>query len=104
VERVKLVHAPLMFEHLNDSHLLEDALALVGPGGAFSVVLKLPEEFEGQVSRGQPPSIHRRKAQWALVNPVWMRETMGRHGLSLTLETRRPLRSGRTLWLGVFSR
>ena len=104
VERVKLVHAPLMFEHLNDGHLLDDALALVAHGGAFSVVLKMPEEFEGQVSHGQAPSIHRRKSQWSVINPVRMRETMGKYRFTLTHEVRRPRRSGRKLWLGIFTK
>jgi hypothetical protein len=104
VERVKLVHAPLVFEHLTAGQLLEDALALIAPGGALSVILQLPEEFEGKVSRGLAPSIHRRKAQFSVINPVWLRDTLGKYSFRLTHESRRSLASGRKLWLGIFAK
>jgi hypothetical protein len=104
VERVKLVHAPLVFEELIDGELLDDAVALVAPGGAFSVVLEIPVQFEGKVSRGQDPSIHRRRVQWPRVDPIRVREALGKYGFKMTHETKRAMQSGRKLWLGIFAK
>ncbi|HEY3739934.1 MAG TPA: hypothetical protein VGL53_08815 [Bryobacteraceae bacterium] len=104
VERVKLVHAPLVFEHLAGCELLDDALALIAPGGAFSVVVEMPEEFEAKVSRGHAPSIVKRRTQFSVANPILMRETLDKHGLRLTHQAKRELKSGRKLWMGIFAK
>ena len=104
LERVKLVHAALVFEQLGAGQLLEDALALVAPGGAFSVVLQLPEESEAKVSRGLAPSIHKKKNQFSILNPSWMREMLAQRSFRLTHQTRRTLASGKKLWLGIFAK
>ena len=47
---VLLVHAALIFEHVGLNTALDNALSLVAPGGAFSVVLQLPSEQERAVA------------------------------------------------------
>ena len=98
LERVKLVHAPLIIEHLIDADLLDDALALVAPGGALSVIVEVAEEFGGKVSRGQAPSVNRQKGR------EFVEDALAKKGFLLTHELRRTLNSRRKLWLGIFAK
>ena len=57
LEPVQLVHAALVFEHTGVGRCLENALSLVAPGGALSVVLQLPSEIEQGVARSEFASV-----------------------------------------------
>src|SRR5665213_493080 len=61
LQPVQLVHAALVFEHAGTGRCLENALSLVSPGGALSVVLQLPSEIEQGVGTSGFPSIQNLK-------------------------------------------
>ena len=50
-------NAALIFEHAGVDRRLENALSMVAPGGALSVILQIPSETEHGVSSGRFPSI-----------------------------------------------
>ena len=104
MEPVQLVHAALIFEHAGACQCLENAIACVAPGGALSVVLQLPSEFEPGVSASPFPSIQKLKSDFALIDPLWFRESVEKRGFRLKHESRRALAAGKGLWMGVFHR
>ncbi len=72
VAPVDVVHAALIFEHCGIEHCgidpaLENALALVAPGGRFSVVLQLPASEESAVARTPYTSMQRLAPHFVLI-------------------------------------
>lgn len=104
LEPVRLVHAALVFEHAGAGVCLENALSLVAPGGALSVVLQLPTEIGQNVSASRFPSMQALRSDFSLIEPVWLRQTLAQRDFHLTHETRRSLPAGKGFWLGVFDR
>jgi hypothetical protein len=100
LEPVALVHAALVFEHTEASQCLENALSLVAPGGALSVVLQLPSEIDA----GPSPflSMQNLADQFTLIDPAWLRDQLDQRGFRLEQETRRALPSGKAFWTGFF--
>src|SRR5262249_19000022 len=83
VNPVHLVHAARPFEHAGTGRCLEDALSLVAPGGAFSVVLQLPSGAEANVGASPFPSMQGLRAGFSLVDPVWFAEELEHSGFRL---------------------
>lgn len=104
VEPVRLVHAALVFEHAGAGLCLENALSLVAPGGALSIVLQLPAEPGQNVGASPFPSMQTLKSHFALIDPLWLQNTLAGHDFRLTHETRRSLPAGKAFWMGIFSR
>lgn len=104
VASVQLVHAALVFEHAGVGQCLENALSLVGPGGALSVVLQLPSPSEGAVSASPFASMQNLKSHFSLVDRQWLCETLEGRNLRLALEAGRALPRGKAFWMGVFVR
>jgi threonine dehydrogenase-like Zn-dependent dehydrogenase len=104
LEPVQLVHAALVFEHAGVELCLENALSLVAPGGALSVVLQLPGEVEQNVGASGFPSMQTLQSEFALIDPLWLRQTLARRGFRLTHEARRSVPAGKGFWMGVFGR
>lgn len=104
LEPVELVHAALVFEHAGVERCLDNALSLVAPGGALSVVLQLPSEIEQGVSATPFPSIQNLKSHFSFVDPTLFRETLVGHSFRLMHETRRSLPAGKAFWMGMFMR
>jgi hypothetical protein len=104
LQPVQLVHAALVFEHAGTDRCLENALSLVGPGGALSVVLQLPSEIEQAVGTSGFPSIQNLKSHFSLIAPMWLSETLGTRNLRLMHETRRSVPAGKGFWMGIFVR
>ena len=104
LEPVHLVHAALVLEHAGVGHCLENALTLVAPGGALSVILQLPSESEHGVGVSPFPSMQKLKSHFSLVDPAWLRATLARRGFGLLKEARRSLPAGKGLWMCVFRR
>src|SRR5689334_18100134 len=57
LDPVALVHAGLFFEHAGVGRALDNAIALVAPGGHLSVVLQLPEASQPGVTQTAYPSM-----------------------------------------------
>ncbi len=104
LQPVQLVHAALVFEHAGVDLCLENALSLVDPGGALSVVLQLPTEVEQNVATSRFPSMQTLKSHFSLVEPEWLCQTLAERGFRLTHEVRRTLPAGKGFWMGVFRR
>jgi len=102
LEPVQMVHAALVFEHAGAGLCLANALSLVALGGALSVVLQLPTETGQNVSVSRFPSMQTLKAEFSLVDPLWLRRTLEERAFRLTHETRRSLATGKGFWMGVF--
>ncbi|MBZ5635841.1 MAG: hypothetical protein LAO55_22145 [Acidobacteriia bacterium] len=103
LEPVQLVHAALVLEHAGAGLCLENALSLVAPGGALSVVLQLPTELDHNVGASRFPAMQTLKSHFTLVDPLWFRETLLQYDFRLTYEARRSLPAGKGFWMGVFS-
>jgi hypothetical protein len=99
---VQLVHAALVFEHAGVDLCLENALSLVAPGGAFSVVLQLPSESEAGVGASAFPTMQSLKSHFSLIDPGWFKGTLAQRGFGLTHQEQRSLPAGKSLWMGVF--
>jgi hypothetical protein len=102
VEPVQMVHAALVFEHAGVDLCLENALSLVAPGGALSVVLQLPTEIGQNVSASRFPSMQTLRSDFSLIDPIWLRRTLEQRDFRLTHETQRSLPAGKGFWMGVF--
>jgi threonine dehydrogenase-like Zn-dependent dehydrogenase len=104
LEPVQLVHAALVFEHAGVGRCLENAVALVDPGGALSAVLQLPSEVEQVVGPSKFPSMQSLKRHFSLVEPSWLRRELVNRGFRVIHEAQRPVPAGKRFWMGVFGR
>lgn len=100
---VGLVHAALIFEHVGLGVALENALALVAPQGALSVVLQLPSEDEQAVASTSYTSMQTLKQDFALIEISEFQRLLGQNGFRLVEQESRSLPAGKALWLGVFA-
>ncbi len=103
LEPVQLVHAALVFEHAGTGHCLENALSLVSPDGALSVVLQMPGEG-GEVSPSPFLSMQALNPHLSLVDPRWLIETLAARGFDLSNQYDRALPGSKAFWMGVFAR
>jgi hypothetical protein len=104
LEPVQLVHAALVFEHAGVYRCLENALSLVGPGGALSAVLQLPSDSVPGVSASRFTAMQELKSHFSLIDPAWFQETLAGCGFIQTYQVQRSLPGGKGLWMGIFSR
>jgi SAM-dependent methyltransferase len=101
---VELVHAALIFEHAGTGRALDNAVSLVSPGGALSVVLQLPGDPAQNIGNSGFASVQSHSEHFALVDPAWFTEAMHHRGFVLAHEARRAVPAGKTLWLATFTR
>ena len=101
---VELVHAALIFEHAGMGQCLENALALIAPEGALSVVLQRPGTESQDVGGSGVASITKLAAHFSLIDPNALTRTLAHRGLRLTHEKLEPVSGGKQLWMGVFAR
>lgn len=101
---VQLVHAALVFEHAGLDRCLDNALCLVAPDGALSVVLQLPGDPGQNVGRGGFASIQKLASHFTLVDPKRLHGTLKQRGFQLTHESCRSLPAGKKFWMGIFHR
>lgn len=101
---VELVHAALIFEHAGTARCLENALALVAPSGALSIVLQIPGEHSGNVGSSGITSVSKLASHFSLVDPGELNALLDANGFSLIHQASRPVPAGKQLWLGVFAR
>ncbi len=102
LEPVDLVHAALVFEHAGTGLCLENARALVAPGGCLSVVLQLPSRSGTEVGMSPFPSMQSLASHFSLIDPDQFGETLADDGFRLKHETRRSLPGGKGFWMGIF--
>ena len=100
---VALVHAALFFEHAGLGRALDNALSLVARGGKLSVVLQLPERGQQNVTTTSYPSMQTLAGSFSLVDVSRLCALLEKQGFRLLNEELRPLPTGKTLWLGIFS-
>jgi len=100
---VDLVHAAMVFEHTGIDLALTNALSLVAPGGALSVVLQLPSSAEADVAPTGFASIQSLRHHFALVNFDELRQIVEAKGFNPVVEEAKALPEGKGFWLGIFS-
>ncbi|MGA8367114.1 MAG: methyltransferase type 12 [Candidatus Acidiferrales bacterium] len=103
LDPVQFVHAALVFEHAGVACCLENAIAMIAPGGNLSVVLQLPAESGETVGASEFSSIQRLKPHFSLISPDWLCESLAGRGFRLIHETTRALPAGKGFWMGIFS-
>jgi len=101
---VELVHAALVFEHAGVERCLENALGLVTPQGALSVVLQLPSTESQVVGGSGVVSITKLSAHFRFVDPERFTQALAGRGLISIHEELRAVPGGKRLWLGVYAR
>jgi threonine dehydrogenase-like Zn-dependent dehydrogenase len=104
LEPVQLVHAALVFEHAGVDRCLENAISLVAPGGALSVVLQLPGEFEQGAVASRFPSMQKLRDHFSWIDSVWLHETLTQQEFRPIHQARRSLPAGKGFWMGIFGR
>ena len=102
--RVDLVHVALVFEHTGTGMAFENALDLVAPGGALSVVLQLPGDPGQDVGKSGYDSIQKHSGHFQLIPPETFAKMVGARGFRLAHESRHDVPAGKALWLAVFTR
>ena len=100
---VAMVHAALIFEHAGLGAAIENALALVAPGGNLSIVLQLPGAAEQGVASTRYASMQSLKRDFVLIDRDKVRRLLGLKGFQLVREENRSLPAGKAFWLGVFA-
>lgn len=104
LEPVHLVHAALIFEHAGIDLCLENAVSLVGSGGALCAVLQLPSHHAEQIGSSNFSSMLTLKDNFALVDPVSLQTKLTPIGFRIVHEVLRPVPAGKRLWMGIFER
>jgi hypothetical protein len=104
VAPVELVHSALVFEHAGLGLCLENALGMMAPKGALSVVVQLPSTESQFVGSSGVTSMSKISSHFKLVDPTALTSTLAKHGLQLIHENTRAVPAGKQLWLGVFAR
>lgn len=104
LEPVAMVYAALIFEHAGVGRCLDNTLRLVKPGGTFVALLQLPSETAAAVAATGFESLQKLAADFQLIEPAWLVSAVTRRGFSLRSETRRPVVSGKSFWMGTFVR
>lgn len=99
---VRMVHAALLFEHAGTDRCLDNAVALVEPGGYLSVVLQLPSTIEQGVSRTGFASLQTLKPNFRFVDPAWLAAALAARGFTLERQTRQDLPAGKAFLLAIF--
>ncbi len=101
---VAMVHAALIFEHIGMDVALENALALVLPGGKLSIVLQLASEEEQGVTPTRYTPIQTLKKDFELIDRDELQLVLRSKAFKLLAQKNRSLPRGKALWLGVFGR
>jgi len=101
---VALVHAALLFEHTGTQTALDNAIALVEPNGALSVVLQMPGVAEQHVGSSGYASMQVHSAHFQLINRDAIIHDLATRGFTLAHQNERTVPAGKALWLGIFTR
>lgn len=100
---VAMVHAALIFEHVGLGAALENALALVMPGGNLSIVLQLPSVAQQGVASTRYISMQTLKSDFTLIDKDELQRLLRLKGFQLIKQEHRSLPAAKALWLGVFA-
>ena len=101
---VDFVHAALIFEHAGLLLAVDNAVALVAPGGSLSVVLQLPARDVDIVTPTPFTSMQALRDHVERIDVASFRALLARRGFAPTHEENLSLVGGKAFWLGVFSR
>lgn len=101
---VALVHAELIFEHAGLGLALKNAISLVAPEGALSVVLQLPSKEQQEVTLTGYTSMQSLKQGFALIDIGEFQRLLAQNGFRLIEQRNRSLPAGKALWLGIFAK
>jgi SAM-dependent methyltransferase len=97
-----LVHAALLFEHVEPAPLAERAARWLAPGGALCAVLQLPDA--GNAPPPANPLLARVAAGSRLVVPAELTSLLARQGLDQRSAFELPVAHGRRLFVGLYTK
>jgi SAM-dependent methyltransferase len=102
----ELVHAALVFEHVDPVALAARIARWLAPGGTCAVVLQLPAAAgrAPAVSPTRFSSLQALAGSMRLCAPEEVRRLFAAHGLGETRGWRVPLRDGKAFYVGLFGR
>ncbi len=100
----ELVHAALIFEHAGIGRCLDNAVELVAPGGALSVVLQLPSATEPAVGTSDVASVQAHRDSFQFVDNDALTRTLDARGFTFIRSVNRALPGGKAFWMGLFRR
>ena len=104
IEPVDLVHAGLIFEHAGIEQCLANGLAILALDGTLSVILQLPSAGAREVGSSPFATISKLAGEFSLVKPEDLISQLLSRGVKLVQQSTRPLPSGKSFWLGIFTR
>ena len=100
----ELIHCALIFEYVELSRVLPAVVPWLRRSGRLSVVLQLPAEGAGAVTKTAYPSLRTLEPIMTLVAPEDLEAAADRVGLSLESSRIDELESGKQFYFSVFSR
>src|SRR5262245_20954238 len=103
IEPVDLVHAGLIFEHAGIEQCLANGLAMLAFHGTLSVILQLPGAGAREVGSSPFVTISKLAGEFSLVKPEDLISQLLTRGVKLVQQSTRPLPSGKSFWLGIFT-
>jgi len=101
---VALVHAALVFEHAGTQTAVDNAVALVEPNGALSVVLQMPGLPGQDVGSSGYASMQAHSSHFQLIERDAFINNLRTRGYTLAHHAQRNVPAGKALWLGIFTR
>ncbi len=104
IDPVQMVHAALIFEHAGIELCLDNALSLLLPDGALSVILQLPSQTTGTVGPSRFVSMDRLKDHFVFVEPLHLCSLLALRRYRLAHEVSRAVAAGKAFWMGIFVR
>jgi hypothetical protein len=99
-----LIHAALIFEHVDPAVLAARIAAWLAPGGVAAVVLQIDGEGVAPVTPSPYASIATLQGRMHLVTPPEVARLLGAHGLREVRSWVVPLRGGKGLHAGLYGR
>jgi len=99
-----LVHAALLLEHADPRAILSRVAGWLSPGGAFSVVLELPDGGAAPAGGDASPALRAVAERRRLVPPEELRRLAAAAGLAERRAFVVPLPSGRHLFAALYGR
>jgi SAM-dependent methyltransferase len=99
---VDFVHAALFFEYVDPAAAIEKISHWLKPRGILAVVLQLPGDSCGKVSKTDFESVKALEPAIHLIDPALLARLAREHGFSEVRSARETLASGKEFFLGVY--
>jgi SAM-dependent methyltransferase len=99
---IDFVHAALFFEYVDPAAAIEKVSRWLKPSGILAIVLQLPSDSCGKVSKTDFESVKTLEPVIHLVDPALLDRLAREHGFSEVRSARETLESGKQFFIGVY--